>query len=290
MTKIQSLQLIALAAIWGASFLFMKVSAVEFGPLALIFVRASIGCLTLLPFLWFYKGFSTVRKQSKHIFIVGLTNTAIPFVALAYATLSLEAGFTSIINATAPIFTAIVAFIWLKEKFTGIKIFGLVVGFLGVVSLFAVKGSFSLDSNTIAILVGLFATLNYGFAACYTRKHLVGVSSLAIATGSQFFAVLALLPFLPFYWPEAEISHLAILSAVVLGSMCTALAYILYFKLLASLGPQKAITVTYLIPVFGIIWGVLFLNELVTMTILLSAVLILVGVSFTTGILKSRKR
>lgn len=163
------------------------------------------------------------------------------------------------------------------------------IGFVGVISLFIAKGSFNIDANAVAILAGLFAILNYGFAACYTKKHLVGVSSLAIATGSQFFAVIALAPFLPFYWPEAKISHLSLFSAIALGAICTALAYILYFKLLASLGPQKAITVTYLVPVFGVFWGMLFLQELVTIPMLTAAVLIFIGVSLTTGLFKRRK-
>ncbi|WOH37776.1 DMT family transporter [Thalassotalea fonticola] len=282
----QLIQLISLAAIWGASFMFMRIAAPEIGPVALIAMRAAIGFIALLPFLLMYKGVRDVVNNWLGIFIVGITNTAIPFLLLAYATLTLSAGLTSILNATAPIFAGLVAFIWLKERLTFIKTAGLIVGFSGVLVLFVGKGDLSFDDTAIAIIAGLIAALNYGFAACYTKKKLTGVSSLAIATGSQFFAAVVYIPFLPATWPSAPISDLAMYSTLTLGAVCTALAYILYFRLIASLGPEKAITVAYLIPVFGIIWGVLFLQELVTLSMLMGAALILFGVSMTTGMLK----
>lgn len=286
----QFIALISLAAIWGASFMFMRIAAPEIGPVALIAMRAAIGFITLLPFLLMYKGVRDVAQNWFGIFVVGITNTAIPFVLLAFATLTLSAGLTSILNATAPIFAGLVAFIWLKERLTVVKTAGLIVGFSGVLVLFVGKGDLSFDDTAIAIIAGLIAALNYGFAACYTKKKLSGVSSLAIATGSQFFAAVVYIPFLPATWPTAEVSALAMYSTLILGAICTALAYILYFRLIASLGPEKAITVAYLIPVFGIVWGVLFLHELVTFSMLMGAALILFGVSMTTGMFKLKAR
>lgn len=288
MTISHLIQLISLAAIWGSSFMFMRIAAPEIGPVALIFFRAAIGFMTLLPFLFIYKQQSQVIKHWKSIAVVGLTNTALPFVLFAFATLSINAGLTSVLNATAPIFTALVAFIWLKEKLGRSKVIGLLIGFSGVLFLFISKGNLALDAAAIAIIAALVATLNYGYAACYTKQHLSGVSSLAIAAGSQLFASIMLLPFLGFNLPVHEISNTAIYSTITLGVVCTALAYIFYFNLLANLGPAKAITVTYLIPVFGIFWGMVFLHEQTNASMLIGAALILAGVSLTTGLIKTR--
>ncbi|MDG1733797.1 MAG: DMT family transporter [Thalassotalea sp.] len=288
MTISHLIQLISLAAIWGSSFMFMRVAAPEIGPVALIFFRAAIGFITLLPFLFLYKQQSQVIKHWKSIAVVGLTNTALPFVLFAFATLSISAGLTSVLNATAPIFTALVAFVWLKEKLGRSKVIGLLIGFSGVLFLFISKGNLALDAAAIAIIAALVATLNYGYAACYTKQHLSGVSSLAIAAGSQLFASIMLLPFLGFNLPVHEISNTAIYSTITLGVVCTALAYIFYFNLLANLGPAKAITVTYLIPVFGIFWGMVFLHEQTNASMLIGATLILAGVSLTTGLIKTR--
>ncbi|KGJ91102.1 DMT family transporter [Thalassotalea sp. ND16A] len=290
MNLTQIIQLLLLAGIWGASFMFMRIATPEYGPVALIGVRAIIGFITLLPFFILYKGGRDFSKHWFGIFIVGITNTAIPFLLLAFATLTLTAGLTSILNATAPIFAGLIAFIWLKEAFSGRKALGLLVGFSGVVTLFFSKSDVGFQATAIAIIAGLIAGLNYGFAACYTKKQLTGVSTLAIATGSQFFAALVYLPFLPSFWPVAEVTDLAFYSAIILGAICTALAYILYFRLIASMGPEKAITVAYLIPVFGIIWGVLFLDEQVTGIMLLGGVLIMLGVSLTTGVIKRKEK
>ena len=284
MNLIQTVQLVALAAIWGASFMFLRYSSSDFGAVSLIFIRVAIGFLTLLPFLIYYKAGEQLKNHWKGIMIVGLTNTALPFTLFAYATLSQSAGLTSILNATAPIFTALVAFLWLKDKFTPLKVAGLLVGFTGVILLFAGKGSVQFDASSVAILCCLVATLNYGFAACYAKKYLQGVNSLAIAAGSLLFASIMLLPFLPFYWPSETPSLNAWLSAIVLGVLCTALAYIFYFRLLAELGPEKAMTVTYLIPVFGVLWGMSFLDERLSVLMLTGGLLILLGVGLTTGV------
>ncbi|QBY05427.1 EamA/RhaT family transporter [Thalassotalea sp. HSM 43] len=290
MTLNQTLLLILLAAIWGASFMFMRVATPEMGPIALIGFRALIGFATLLPFLLFRRGFADLRRHWQGIFIVGMTNTAIPFVLLAYATLTLSAGLTSILNATAPIFAALVGFVWLKQRLTINKTTGLMLGFIGILTLFAGKGDFAIDATAIAIFAGLIAGLNYGFAACYTGKYLSKVNSMSVAVGSQFFAALVYLPILPFFMPEQAISEQAIVATIVLGAICTALAYIIYFYLIKEVGPDKSISVAYLIPVFGVFWGMIFLDEQLTMSMLIGAVLILAGVGMTTGVLKRKSK
>ncbi|MEW6997997.1 DMT family transporter [Colwelliaceae bacterium BS250] len=282
------IELVTLSAIWGASFMFMRIASPELGPVTLISFRAGIGFLTLLPFLLFYKQQQQIIAHWRSILIVALTNTAIPFVLFAFATLTLSAGLTSVLNATAPIFTALVAYIWFRERLTTKKTIGLIVGFLGVIALFIGKGNLRFDATALAIVAALLAALNYGYAACYAKIKLAGVPPLVIATGSQFFATLVLLPILPFVWPQETISNTAIYATIILGVLCTALAYIFYFRLLASLGPEKAITVTYLIPVFGIAWGMLFLAEQLSLAIIFGTALILLGVGLTTGLFSKK--
>ncbi|TLU61619.1 DMT family transporter [Thalassotalea litorea] len=275
------IELIALAAIWGGSFLLMRVSAPELGPIPLITLRTAIGFITLLPFLLHMKKQHQVRQYAWPIFVVGITNTALPFVLFAFATLSLSAGMTSVVNSIAPIFTAFIAYVWLHERLNTYQSFGLLLGVVGVAVLFASKGSLTFDNTAMALFAALGATLMYGFAACFTRLNLQGVSSLAIAAGSQLFATLVLIPVAIPLWPEQAISLQSWLAIIILGVVCTALAYILYFRLLAQLGPAKAISVTYLIPVFGIGWGMLLLDERVSIWMAIGAGLILIGVGLT---------
>ncbi|QDP01873.1 DMT family transporter [Thalassotalea sp. PS06] len=279
------LELILLAAIWGGSFLLMRVSAPELGPVVLITLRTVIGFITLLPFLIHMNKQRQVRQHGWPIFVVGMTNTAIPFVLFAFATLTLSAGLTSVLNSTAPIFTAIIAYLWLKEKLNWYQALGLLLGFIGVLVLFASKGSLSFDSTALALFAALGATLLYGYAACFTKRYLKGVSAIAIAAGSQLFAALVLIPLAIPLWlemgPYQEISNQTWIATIILGVVCTALAYILYFRLLEQLGPAKAISVTYLIPVFGIFWGMLLLDEQLTLWMVLGAGLILTGVGLT---------
>ncbi|TKB45064.1 DMT family transporter [Thalassotalea mangrovi] len=287
MTIRHVLELILLAAIWGASFLLMRIASPELGPVPLIALRTGIGFIVLLPFLLHLNKQRQLIQHGWPIFVVGMTNTAIPFVLFAFATLTLNAGLTSVLNSTAPIFTAIIAFIWLRQTLNGYQVIGLLLGLSGVMALFAGKGNFSLDSTAYALFAALCATLLYGYAACFTQRYLKGVSSLAIAAGSQLFATLVLIPFAIPFWPEQSVSANSWLASIILGVVCTALAYILYFRLLEQLGPAKAISVTYLIPVFGTLWGMLLLDEDLTIWMLIGAALILIGVGLTNR--KSRR-
>ncbi|MBU2878330.1 MULTISPECIES: DMT family transporter [Alteromonadaceae] len=281
-------ELVMLGAIWGSSFLYMRSATPEFGAFALVAVRTGIAALCLLPLLFLRKKVSVVRQYWRPILFVGLVNTAIPFVMFSYSTVLLGAGMASILNATAPMFGAIVAFLWLKERLTGLSVFGLFIGFSGVVVISLVRTGIDLHLSVLPILAALGSTFAYGIAACYTKKHLTGINTLAIATGSQVFATLALIPFAVMLWPQQMPSFDAWVQVIVLGVVCTGFAYILYFRLIANVGASKAITVAYLVPVFGVLWGVLFLQEMLTLGMLLGAGLILFGVSLTTGVIKFR--
>jgi drug/metabolite transporter (DMT)-like permease len=285
-------ELLLLSALWGASFLFMRTTTGEFGPIMLITLRTGIAAIALLPFFLYAKLLDQVRANWQAILFVGLTNTAIPFCLLSYSAFILGAGYASILNATAPMFGAIVGYFWLKDNLSHIAIFGLVLGFFGVVTLSFAKST--QDSGQVMpwvpIILALCATFLYGLAACYTKKHLKGVNVLAIVTGSQAFSAMCLLPISVFFWPENNPSTESWMQVLALGLFCTAIAYILYFRLIANVGADKAITVAYLVPVFGVVWGIIFLQEKLSLMMWVGASLILLGVALSTGLFKTLLR
>lgn len=284
MKPIYLLELVVLAALWGASFLFMRVGTPEFGPVALVELRTAIAAVFLFPVVIAYRKLSMIRQNLLPLLIVGALGTAIPFCLLSYATLYVQAGYASIINATSPIFTALIAWLWVSDRLNLSSLIGLVIGFVGVFVLVFDKQGNAADIALIPVLAGLCATCCYGFGANYTKLKLQHIHPLAIACGSQAGAALTLLPLSWWWWPAETPDQNAWASVVVLGIACTGIAFILYFRLIANVGVNKAISVTYLIPFFGILWGMLFLDEALTAWMLGGGVLILIGVSLTTGV------
>lgn len=282
------ISLLVLAGIWGGSFIFMRVAAPEFGIYVLVAIRTLLATAVLLPLLMLTGSIKEIKRHWLAIALVGLANTAVPFVLFNYSSLHLEAGVNAILNATAPMFGAIVAWLWLGDKLTKSAMVGLVIGFFGVAVISQQKVGAG-DISFIPILTALFATLGYGIAASMMKKWLQGVKPLVVATGSQAMASVMLAPFALATLPEAMPSMNAWLNAIALSIGGTGIAYILYFKLIADIGPSKAITVAYLVPLFGIVWGILFLHEHLTSQTILGGVLVLLGVALTTGVIK-RKR
>lgn len=289
MTTKPLLELPLLAAIWGASFLFMKIGGPEFGPILFMAIRTLVASLLLVGLLILKNQLSTLKSHTKNIFIVGLMNTAIPFVLFGWATLTLSAGSTSVLNATTPMFGAIVAVIWLKDKLTLSAIIGLITGFIGVYFLMFDKLNMPQSNVLLPTLAVMLASLFYGISANYTKKYLSTIKPLTLAAGSQLSATIVLLPLSFAFLPEKMPSMNAINAVILLGIICTGFAYIIFFRLISAMGPTKAITVTYLIPAFGLLWGAIFLNEKITPTMIFGCILILFGVALTTGILKWRK-
>jgi len=283
------IELIFLAALWGASFLFMRVASPELGPVLLMALRTLVASLILLPILFYKKQQMALSGKYKEIFIVAMLNTAIPFVLFGYATLSLSAGVTSVLNATTPMFGVLVAFLWLKEKTQLSNLLGLIVGFIGVYLLMADKTHDTTNEVLLPTMAVLLATCCYGISANYTKVKLSGIGSLALATGSQVASALVLIPISFWFLPQNSVSQEAVISVILLGVFCTGLAYILFFRLISALGPNKAITVTYLIPVFGILWGFIFLSEKISTSTIIGAGTILLGVGLSTGVLNPRK-
>jgi drug/metabolite transporter (DMT)-like permease len=227
-------------------------------------------------------------------FVVGILNSAAPFCLFAYAEITLSAGVTSVINATTPLWGAIVAFFWLKDRLTGLRVAGLAIGFVGVVALVwnQMGGGTSTGvpvtpaATALAAAAALGATLLYGISASYTKRNLTGVDSLAVATGTMTAATVVLLPFAVFWWPATAVSAQSWEAAIALGVACTGIAYMLFFSLIASTGPARTISVTFVIPIFGILWGALFLSEHVSPGMIKACATILVGTALATGVIK----
>jgi drug/metabolite transporter (DMT)-like permease len=281
--------LLVLGAIWGGSFIFMRIAAPEFGIYALVEIRTLLATLVLLPFLLVRGGITQLVNYWQPIALIGAVNTAIPFVLFNFSSLHLQAGVNAILNATAPMFGAIVAFLWLGDRLTRFAISGLVIGFAGVALISAHKISAD-QVSMLPVLTALLATFCYGLAASIMKKSLAGVKPIAVACGSQVFASILILPLALAHLPAEMPSALAWWNAGGLAILGTGFAYILYFYLIAATGPAKATSVAYLVPLFGVIWGLLFLQETLSLLDALGGMAILFGVAMTTGVLKPKQR
>lgn len=283
-------EFILLAALWGASFLFMRLGTLEFGPLPTAGLRVAIASLALLPVMLSRGLWPQLRQHWKPVMMCGLINSAIPFALFSFALLSISTGLSSILNATVPLFGALVAWLWLGDKPGASRTVGLVIGFIGVALLASGKASFKPDASGAVtawgILACLLATISYAVAASFTRRYLSGLNSLMVATGSQIGAALGLaLPTL-LMWPAQAPSLKAWGALLALGTLCTAVAYVLFFRLIERLGPARAITVTFTIPVFAVFYGVTLLGETVTTWMLFCGVIVLCGTALATGLVK----
>jgi drug/metabolite transporter (DMT)-like permease len=284
------LDLFGLAAIWGASFLFMRAGASDFGPVALAFVRVAGAAAVLMP-LVFWKGlWPDIRRHWRPIVVAGLASSAIPFLCFSYAALTVPAGVLAIFNATTPLFGSIIASLWLKDRLTPSRALGLAIGFGGVLYLVwsrahpAAGGASALQLT--ALLACLVATLGYGLATNFSKRYVPDVPPIALAAGTQLASTAALVLPAWLWWPSAPISGQAWGAVLLLAVLCTGLAYVVFFRLIASAGPPTAMSVTFLIPLFAALWGWLLLNESLTRDMVLGCAIILLGTSLVTGMVK----
>ncbi|KZX59927.1 hypothetical protein A3712_04090 [Vibrio sp. HI00D65] len=276
-------KLIMLAAIWGGSFLFMRIAANPLGPAVLIEARVLCAAITLLLVSFYLKGKLSFNAHSKHFFILGLFNTALPFLCFAYAAQTLNASTLAILNSTAPIWAAIIGAIWTKTALESKVLLGLGIGVTGVTVLVG-WDAFNIGQEAIIpIFAAVMAAFSYGIASNYT-KTAPKVEAFNNAHGSMWAAVLIVLPFV-FFIPMREAPDLTITASVILlGAVCTGLAYLLYFNLINELGAPSALSVTFLIPVFGILWGNLFLDEAIGINTMIGSVLVITGTMLVTGL------
>ncbi len=266
-----------LGGLWGASFLFMRVASPEFGPVALIAMRVSAAALFLTIPILVSREAQMMLRFWKQLAVLGALNSAIPFTLFAYATLSMKAGDAAVLNATAPLFGGLIGYVWFRELLSTQKILGLAIGFCGVVIL--VWAKLSGVDGLAPLLAGLAAAILYGVAAHYSKRSLKSVPPLVVSTGSLIAASVMLLPLALLTWPDSMPSGKSWMCVAALGLGCTAIAYLLYFRLLRNVGAANAMTVAYLIPVFGILWGWLLLQESVTITTWIGGLTVLAGTS-----------
>lgn len=283
------LDLTLLAALWGGSFLFMRYAVPDFGVVPLIWLRVALASVCLLPLLLMKRQFGALRRQAGALTVMGLFNSGLPFLLIAWATLSITAGLASIMNAMTPVFTALIGALWLGDRLDGRRGLGLLLGLAGVALLAADKADFRPGGSGWAIVAMLLATACYGFAANHTRRYLQGVPALVNATGTQLVSALVLLPPALWSWPERMPGLGPWLAALVLGVACSALAYLLFFRLIARVGASRAVTVTFLVPVFGTLWGALFLGEPVTASMLAGGAVVLLGTGLATGVIGGQR-
>ena len=265
-----------LGAIWGASFLFMRIAAKDFGSFALVEVRLVLGALVLLPFVLRARRSLTKTHWWKLIGIAAV-NTAIPFTLFAWAAQRAPAGIGAITNGMAVMFTALMAFVLYGERINPRRVIGLLLGFVGVAVL--ASGKTQGESVWPAALAGTIAALMYGVGGNWIRHHLSGIPPSAVAAATLVCSSVLQAPLAIATWPSTPIPTLSWICATALGVVCSGIAYLLYYRLIFRIGAPRAATVTYLVPLFGVIWAWLFLSEPLTITMASAGALILSGVA-----------
>ena len=284
MSRRHLLMLLVLSAIWGASFMFIKIGVRELAPVTLVCVRLGIGALTLLPLaIARLGGRETVRQlraAAGPLVLTGLVNSAIPIVSLSWAEKRIDSGLAAVIQASAPLFTALLALRFShSERVTGGRLVGLLVGLGGVALLVGVQPS----GDLLAACAVVFSAFCYATAALYAARRLAGVSPFVSSVGALATAALCLLPFAAFQLPS-RFPSLGVSAAVLALSVGgTGLAYVLYYALLAGAGASRSILVTYLVPALALGYGAIFLGEPVTAPAVAGLALVLAGVALGTG-------
>ena len=283
MRPIDWLRLIVLAAIWGASFIFTRELAPELGVFGTAATRALVAGVIMLAYFQ-ATGFKPEwRKHWRLYAVIAAVNSAIPLSLYSFAALHIPASYSAIFNATSSLFGAVFAALWIDERFTTRKAAGLAVGIAGVG---LVAGAGGADTNTLfvlSVLACLGAATCYGIASVYARKHGQGVSPFAIAGCHQVIAGIALIPLIPVGSPSPDVTVSLVLNMLALGGLCSAAAHPIYFRLIKDVGPSRALTVTFLIPAFAMLWGSIFLGESITATMLVGTLGIVAGTLLVAG-------
>jgi drug/metabolite transporter (DMT)-like permease len=268
---------LTLAAIWGASFLFMRILAPVLGALWTAEVRVALAGAAMLVFMLASGRAMQFGSNWKHYLVVGTLNSALPFALFSYAALTLPAGYSAILNSLSPLWGALIGAIVFGEKLSARKIAGLLIGIAGVAFLVRLGPAQFTSQVLAAALAGVVAALSYAIAATYSKRKSSHIAAPLMATGSQAGAMLVLLPFLPLSPIRGEVTPFIMVNACVLALVCTAVAYFIYFRLIADLGATKALTVTFLIPLFALLWGALFLQETIDLNTLIGCALVVLA-------------
>ncbi|WP_313920494.1 DMT family transporter [Tahibacter sp.] len=278
--------LVLLGALWGASYLFMQIGGGEFEAWALGGLRALAASLCLLPLLLVGSRWRELATHWKPIAIAGLAGAAAPYVLFAFATQHISTGLTATMSAATPLYAAAIAGVWLRERLSGPRLAGLLLGIAGVAWLVWDRIAIASGAGpaALAIAAALAATLGYGFSGNFSKRYLSTVSPLVITAGGQAFSALALAVPTALAWPAALPSSRAWLAFAALALGCTALAYLLFFRLIARIGAARTFSVSFLIPLFGVLWGWLFLHESISRGMVSGCAIILCGTALNMGL------
>jgi drug/metabolite transporter (DMT)-like permease len=270
-------RLVTLAALWGGSFAFSRVAVPVVGPLWLAESRVVLAFVILLALALSRGGVPAWRERWRDFLVIGIVNSALPFALFCFAGQYIAASAAAILNATSPFFGALVAALWLKDPLSGTKVAGMSLGLAGVVLLVGWRPEPLTGLALVAVFACLGASLCYGIASVYAKARMTGVPSFSTALYSQLAAAAVLAPALPFAPMHGPVTVTVAASVLALAVGSTAIAYLLYFRLIANIGPARALSVTFLIPLFGVLWGYLFLGEAPTINMLLGGSMILGG-------------
>jgi drug/metabolite transporter (DMT)-like permease len=271
------LRLVLLAAIWGASFVFMRALAPVLGPVVTAATRVGVAGLALVAYLRVAGIDAELRARWRQYATIGVVNSAIPFLLFSFAALHLPASYSAILNSAAPLFAALLSAAFLAEPLTPAKVAGLATGAAGV-ALVSGAGPVVPDAMVAwSVAACLGAALCYAVAGVYMKRCAAGAAPVAVAAWSQVAAALALAPLVPLSPVRGEVTVAVAGNALGLALLCSAIAYLLYYRLIVSAGPTRAMTVTFLIPMFGMAWGALFLGETITPAMLAGCALVIAG-------------
>jgi drug/metabolite transporter (DMT)-like permease len=276
-----TLRLLGLALLWSFSFLFIRASVGAFGAAGVVLLRVGIAALVLHAVARITKQSLGLRTHWRHYIVLGFFQTALPFFLFALALKDIGASLGSIVNATSPLFGLIIAIAIGDEAPRWQRILGIALGITGVVALVGIDSPTNTTDHLPAILLGIGATVSYGIASNYTRRYVRHAPALGMATYSQTFATIMMIPLL-WYNPVSDpITVHAIVAVIALGALATGLAYLLFFRLVVDVGPTASLAVTFLIPLGAMTWGALFLDEKITMTMIIGCILVFAGTLLT---------
>jgi drug/metabolite transporter (DMT)-like permease len=279
-------RLLALAAMWGGSYLFMRYAVPSMGPVLLIELRVAIAGAALLAFVALTGGVVGWRRHWRAFLFVGVVGLAVPFLLIAQALTAIDASTAAILNALSPLFASIVAAAWIREPITLAKALGIALCLAGTAVLVGWTPAPMSTRELVGASLSVLATALYGISIVFTKVHLKAASPIGTAAGTLLMAALAMAPFTPVTRDFAAIPGMAWLAMLGLALVSTTVAFIFYYRLIADVGPVKAITVTLLIPVFGMLWGVVFLGEPITAGRIAGCAIILAGCSLILGLVR----
>jgi drug/metabolite transporter (DMT)-like permease len=276
--------LVLLGAIWGGSFVLIRLAAPDMGVIAMTSARVFMSALVMAAIVYARNGYGLLFRHARHVFILGLLNTAVPFCLMSWATVELNVNVASILNATVPVWAMLIGIFWIKTKPDALRLLGVIVALAGVVVLVSGKPGFVFSAAFLPTASALASTFLYALSSHYTHRYLPGVDPVILTAGSLMAAAAALFPLGWFFWPDHDVATLSWLCVIALALVATVFAYFIYFRVLHAAGPERAVLVTYLIPVFAGIWGYLFLGQYITAQMALGGLVVIAGTGLASGL------